>query len=92
MGIAVKYNVIGYLIGEGFRNVLKNMKSTLACLGTMCATMVMFGVFFAVIENINTVIAQVENSQGIEVFIDYDTPQEEIDKLRRRNKQCTRSK
>ena len=50
----MKYNVIGYLIGEGFRNVFKNMKSTLACLGIMCATMIIFGIFFAIIENINT--------------------------------------
>ena len=85
MGITVKFNVIGYLIGEGFRNVFKNMKSTIACLGTMCAMMILFGVFFAVIENINTIIAQVETSQGIEVFIDYNTSQEYIDVLRRTN-------
>ena len=79
----MKFNIIGYLIGEGFRNVFKNMKSTIACLGTMCATMILFGVFFAVIENINTIIAQVEETQGIEVFIDYNTSQEDIDTLRR---------
>ena len=28
----VKYSVLGYLIGEGFRNVLKNKKSTAASL------------------------------------------------------------
>ena len=26
----VKYSVLGYLIGEGFRNVFKNKKSTIA--------------------------------------------------------------
>ena len=88
MGITVKYNVIGYLIGEGFRNVFKNMKSTLACLSIMCATMIIFGIFFAIIENINTIIEQVEDSQGIEVFIEFDTPQEEIDKLRRTDFSC----
>ena len=81
MGITVKYNIVGYLIGEGFRNVFKNMKSTLACLGIMCATMIIFGIFFAVIENINHVIKQVEQSQGMEVFIDYDTSEERIKEL-----------
>lgn len=90
MGIAVKYNVIGYLIGEGIHNIFKNMKSALACLGTMCATMILFGVFFAVIENINTVISQVEASQGIEVFIEFNTSQEDIDTLRRTNKKLRR--
>ena len=81
MGIVVKYNVIFYLISEGFRNVLKNKKSTLACLGIMCATMVIFGIFFAVIENINYMISQVEEAQGIEVFIQNTATEEQIKEL-----------
>ena len=46
MVIIVRYNVFGYLIGEGFRNVLKNKKSTMASLMIMCATMFIFGIFF----------------------------------------------
>ena len=34
----VKYNILGYLIGEGFGNVFKNKKSTGASLMIMCAT------------------------------------------------------
>ena len=81
MGITVKYNIIGYLIGEGFRNVFKNMKSTLACLGIMSATMVIFGIFFSIIENINHVIRQVEQSQGMEVFINFDASEERIEQI-----------
>ncbi len=77
----MKYNVIFYLISEGFRNVLKNKKSTLACLGIMCATMVIFGIFFAVIENINYMISQVEEAQGIEVFIQNTATEEQIKEL-----------
>ncbi len=77
----MKYNVIFYLISEGFRNVLKNKKSTLACLGIMCATMVIFGIFFAVIENINNIILQVEEDQGIEVFIQNAATDDQIKEL-----------
>ena len=77
----MKYNVIFYLISEGFRNVLKNKKSTLACLGIMCATMVIFGIFFAVIENINYMISQVEEAQGIEVFIQNTATEKQIEEL-----------
>ena len=41
----VKYNIFGYLIGEGFSNVFKNKKSTGASLMIMCATMIIFGIF-----------------------------------------------
>ena len=65
----VKYNVIGYLIGEGFRNLLKNKKSTIASLVIICATMIVFGIFFAITENINHIIQGLEDVQGIQVFI-----------------------
>ncbi len=41
----MRYNIFGYLIGEGFSNVFKNKKSTGASLMIMCATMIIFGVF-----------------------------------------------
>ena len=47
----MKYNVISYLIGEGFGNVFKNKKSTAASLIIMCATMLVFGLFFVIGEN-----------------------------------------
>ncbi len=77
----MKYNVIFYLIGEGFSNVFKNKKSTLACLGIMCATMVIFGIFFAVIENINHIISQIEDDQGFEVFIQNTATEEQTKEL-----------
>ena len=49
----MRYSIFGYLIGEGFRNVFKNKKSTVASLIIMCATMFIFGIFFFVGENVN---------------------------------------
>lgn len=65
----MRYNTIAYLIGEGFRNILKNKKSTSASLVIMCLTMLIFGVFFIIGENINSVMVQVESAQGIEIFL-----------------------
>jgi len=65
----VRFNVIGYFIGEGFRNVFKNKKSTFSCLGVMCATMLMFGLFFSIGENITSMVKSLESSQGIQVFV-----------------------
>lgn len=65
----MKYNIFGYLVGEGFRNVWKNKKSTFACLGIMCATMLIFGIFFIIGENIEHAMNEIQASQGMEVFI-----------------------
>ena len=67
--IAVRYSIFGYLIGEGFKNVFKNKKSTIASLVIMCATMFVFGIFFAVSQNVNHITKTIEEQQGMEVFI-----------------------
>lgn len=47
MVIVVRYNILGYLIGEGFGNVFKNKKSTGASVIIMCATMLIFRILFS---------------------------------------------
>ena len=77
----MKYNIFGYLIGEGFSNVFKNKKSTGASLMIMCATMIIFGIFLILGENINHFVAEVESVQGVQVFINNDATQEQIDEI-----------
>ena len=77
----MKYNVISYFLTEGFRNVLKNKKSTFSCLGVMCATMLIFGLFFTFGKTINNAVIGLEQDQGMQVFMEYDATEEQIDKL-----------
>lgn len=77
----MKYNVLSYLIGEGFRNVLKNKKSTGASLMIMCATMIIFGVFFMIGENINHIMSELEMQQGMQVFIKDEATEKEVSEL-----------
>ncbi len=77
----MKYNIFSYLVGEGFKNTMKNKKSTFAALSIMIATMIIFGVFLAIIENIDSFLTELEHSQAIQVFMDVDTPEEQINKI-----------
>ena len=74
----MRYNIFGYLIGEGFSNVFKNKKSTGASLMIMCATMIIFGVFLILGENINHFVKNVEESQGIQVFAKDEATDEQV--------------
>lgn len=69
----MKYNVISYLIGEGFRNVFKNKKSTISAITVMLLCMIIFGVFFILGENINHIMNTVEEAQGIQVYFKIGT-------------------
>ena len=75
------YNGFSYFIGEGFKNVFKNTKSTVISVVTMMCTMFLFGIFFAIGVNINSILEQVQMKQGMEVFIYDDTTTEQIDKF-----------
>ena len=77
----VRYNVLSYLIGEGFRNFFKNKKSTGASLMIMCATMMIFGLFFLIGENVNYMVKEIEAEQGMQVFMVKDATEEQIQKL-----------
>jgi cell division transport system permease protein len=79
--MTVKYNILSYLIGEGLKSVFKNKKASIASLGTMCATMFVFGVFFAIGENINTFVKNLEGEQAIRVNIEKTATEEQITTL-----------
>ena len=76
----MRYNVITYLLGEGIRNVFKNKKSTSASIIIMSLTMLIFGVFFVITQNINSIMKQIESEQGIEVFL-YDISEDQTKAL-----------
>ena len=77
----MKYNRFGYLIGEGFSNVFKNKKSTGASLMIMCATMIIFGIFLMLSENINHFVDDIKSEQGFQVFIETDATEEQIQEV-----------
>ena len=77
----MRYNVLTYLIGEGFHNFFKNKKSTGASLMIMCATMLIFGLFFLIGQNVNYMLKEIESEQGMQVFLVKDATEEQIQKL-----------
>lgn len=69
----MKYNVVSYFIGEGFRNVFKNKKSTMSAITVMLLCMIIFGAFFILGENINHIMNTVEEAQGLQVYFKMGT-------------------
>ncbi len=74
--IIAMFSGLGYAIVEGFRNVSRNTKSSFISIITMIFTMFVFGGFFAIGQNVNSFLIQVQEKEGIEVFI-YDETTEQ---------------
>ena len=83
----MKHSIFGYLLGEGFRNVFHNKKSSGASLAIMCATMLIFGLFFMIIENLNNAVETIESQQGMQVFIKDDATEAQMTGLGEQIKQ-----
>ena len=81
VGIEVRYNGFTYTIGEGFRNMFKNTKSTVGSIITMVCTMILFGLSFAIGNNVNSILEQVQMKQGMEVFIWDEVTDEQRDRF-----------
>lgn len=77
----MKHSIIGYLLGEGLRNVLHNKKSSGASLAIMCATMLIFGLFFMIIENLNNAVKTLETQQGMQAFIEKSATESQISQI-----------
>ena len=77
----MRFNVISYLIKEGVSNLFKNKKSTMSSLIIMCATMLVFGLFFVIGENINAFVENVADAQEIRVFVVQSATDEEIERV-----------
>ena len=77
----MRFNVINYLIGEGISNVFKNKKSTMSSLMIMCATMLVFGLFFVIGENINAFVKNVAEAQEIRVILENSATESEIEEV-----------
>ena len=77
----MRFNVINYLVGEGIRNLFKNKKSTMSSLMIMCATMLVFGLFFVIGENINAFVKNVADAQEIRVFIVNTATESEVEEV-----------
>ena len=77
----MRFNVMSYLIGEGFSNLFKNKKSTMSSLMIMCATMLIFGLFFVIGENINAFVDNVAEAQEMRVFLVSDATESQIEQV-----------
>ena len=77
----MRFNVFNYLMGEGIRNLFKNKKSTMSSLMIMCATMLIFGLFFVIGENITAFVENVADAQEIRVVIKNEATEDDIESI-----------
>ncbi len=71
-------NSFGYLLKEGFRNLLKNKLMTIASIGVLTCCYIIFGVAIVISQNVNLLIGEIENENELFVFLKDEVSSDEI--------------
>ena len=57
----MKISTFGYTIKQGIKNIWTNKMFSIASIATMAACIFMFGIFFSVVQNFQSVVKNVES-------------------------------
>lgn len=70
-----------YTLRQGFKNIIRNKKFSLASIATMAACIFLFGIVFAVVVNFHSMVKEVESQISITVFFNDDATDEKITEI-----------
>lgn len=68
----MRISTIGYFFGEGFKSVNRNRMMSLASVSTVMASLLILGIFFITMSNVNYMVKNVESGVEIKVFLKND--------------------
>lgn len=73
-----------YTVQQGLRNIGKNKMFSIASVATMVACIFLFGVFYALIANVQGVMRNIEESMPVMVYFEKETTDKEKDKIEKK--------
>lgn len=77
----MKFNTLLYSIRQGFRNIFHNKMFSIASLATMSICIFMFGLFYILVSNVDTMVRNAEDGVAITVFFEEGITTEELQAL-----------
>ena len=77
----MRISTIAYIFKQGFKNIWRNLRFSLASIATMAACIFLFGVFLSLVMNFNNIVHAAEEGIAVVVYFDTGTKQEQIDQI-----------
>ena len=71
-----------YTIKQGLKNIWKNKMFSLASIATMTACIFLFGLFYTIVTNFQSMVKDAESGVAVTVFFDEGISQDKIDEIR----------
>lgn len=77
----MRISTFGYSMKQGVKNIGRNKMFSIASIATMAACIFLFGLFYAIIVNLNYIVEEAEKDVAITVFFNDDATQEQKDEI-----------
>lgn len=77
----MKISTLWYCFLQGLKNIKRNLLFSLASIGTIVACLFLFGIFYAIVINFESMMSQMEESVAVTVFFDEGITQEQLDAI-----------
>lgn len=77
----MRFSTFLYTFKQGVKNIWRNKIFSLASVATMSACIFLFGLFYAIVMNFQSIVKEVESGVAVTVFFDDGLSQERIDEI-----------
>ena len=77
----MRISTIAYVLKQGFKNIWRNLRFSLASVATMSACIFLFGLFLSIVMNFNYIVDTAEEGVAVLVYFDKGAKQEQIDQI-----------
>ena len=77
----MRVSTITYILKQGFKNIWRNIRFSLASIATMAACIFLFGIFLSLVMNFRYMVHSAEEGVAVVVYFDEGVKQEQIDDI-----------
>lgn len=77
----MRISTFGYSMKQGVKNIGRNKMFSIASIATMAACIFLFGLFYAIVINLNYIVEKAEEGVAITVFFNDDATKEQKDDI-----------
>ncbi len=78
---SMRFSTFFYTFKQGVKNIWRNKIFSLASVATMSACIFLFGLFYAIVMNFQSIVKEVESGVAVTVFFEDGLSQERIDEI-----------
>jgi len=77
----MKIRTLGYSVKDGLKSIVRNKMMSVASISTVMASLLIFGIFFITVANVDFMVRNVEKSVEIKVFLKDDITNDQMNKI-----------